>query len=281
MSKRKYYSERKGVLSKSKLGLSDTVKGFLHIYSTLQSASYFQEAMGYNCVDDGRKNGTWGENPDLYVLVKLKRSDMWPIKENHEHYDEPTLFTIIEFLYDHVSKPTEGYEHEWNNCGWHYSKFDKDAGQTRYRDDVNDFLSMYEDGYDLNIDGEIHRIPPSGMVQLVSTPIVTSDPTNIDERIQYAIDKFHHHSSGISEKKDAVRTLGDVLEYLQKQGIRFSKKDEGALFRIINEFDMRHHRKSQQGDYDKEVFYEWMFYTFLASIKLLVDYAMKTGQHIL
>ena len=41
------------------------------------------------------------------------------------------LFDVIEFLYDHVSKPieTDGVYHSWGQCGWHYSKFERENGK--------------------------------------------------------------------------------------------------------------------------------------------------------
>jgi hypothetical protein len=86
----------------------------------------------------------------------------------------------------------------------------------------------------------------------------------------YAISKFLKYDSDIKEKKDAVRTLADVLEYYKKQGIKFESKDDNDLFNIINGFDVRHHNKIQQSNYDKELWYNWMFYVFLASISTLV-----------
>jgi hypothetical protein len=61
-----------------------------------------------------------------------------------------------------------------------------------------------------------------------------------------------------------------VLEYLRKDNIKLPKNDDGELFQIINKFDIRHHNQTQKGDYDKEVWYDWMFYTFLASIHVLL-----------
>ena len=96
-------------------------------------------------------------------------------------------------------------------------------------------------------------------------------------RIQNAISKYMRHHATTSDKKDAIRELADVLEFLKKSGIRLQKKDESDLFRIINNFDIRHHNKSQQGEYNKEIWYDWMFYTFLSSINVLLKF--KGGEN--
>ena len=69
--------------------------------------------------------------------------------------------------------------------------------------------------------------------------------------------KYRRHSATLDEKKDAVRTLGDILEYLKKEGITLPSKDESDLFNILNNFDFRHHNREQKKEYDKEIWYDW------------------------
>jgi hypothetical protein len=45
------------------------------------------------------------------------------------------------------------------------------------------------------------------------------------------------------------------------------KKDEGTLFRLANEFGIRHQNAQQQADYDP-VFLDWVFWFYLATIEL-------------
>lgn len=51
----------------------------------------------------------------------------------------------------------------------------------------------------------------------------------------------------------------------QVKGV-LTKKDEGALFIIANEFGIRHHNDRQKTDYDPATWLSWMFYFYLASI---------------
>jgi len=105
---------------------------------------------------------------------------------------------------------------------------------------------------------------------LIKESIETNDPENIDLRLKYAVSKFSRYSSSIGDKKEAVRTLADVLEFLKESDIRLPRDDEKNLFNIINNFDIRHLNRKQQSDYDKDIWYDWMFYTFLASIHVLL-----------
>lgn len=268
---KKYYGERKGFHEKEPMDYHLMKRLFKSLYKQLEDDLFFSEAMGYDCVDLGKHAGLWGHDIGAYFYRKLKRTDIWPIMGYiDDYYDEVTLFTVIEFLYDYVSEATGKHYHEWNDCGWHTSEWDKESGQQRYRDEINELLKDYKDGYALTEDGEIIELAPSGMESLIDEKIVTEDPDNIDNRIKTAKRKYLRYGASLDDKKDAVRTLADVLEFLKKSNIRLLKKDESDLFQIINSFDIRHHNKSQQGDYDKEIWYDWLFYTFLASIYVLL-----------
>lgn len=248
LSDKKYYGERKGALD-SKINFEDLKAFFCLIYREFESRKYFEHA-----------KMKWGNYVGLFFYRKTKLLNIWPIEDNIWSYDEATLFTVIEFLYDYVSEDERifGYE-PFLGCG-----------KIEYREAVNEILEDYNGGYELSEDGQILKIPPSGFQPLTKENIETNEPKNIDSRVKYAILKFSRYNSSIDDKKEAVRTLADVLEYLRKSDIKLPKNDDSDLFNIINNFDIRHHNQIQKSDYDKDIWYDWMFYTFLVSIRVLL-----------
>jgi hypothetical protein len=75
----------------------------------------------------------------------------------------------------------------------------------------------------------------------------------------------------MTERRDAVRDLADVLEFLRpKLKVVLAKKDEAALFEIANNFGIRHHNAGQTTDYDKGIWYSWIFYFYLATIHAVI-----------
>ena len=91
------------------------------------------------------------------------------------------------------------------------------------------------------------------------------DKRNVTERVAAAKLKYRRRS--LSERKDAVRDLADVLEYLRPEVKKALKsKDESELFQLANNFGIRHHNKDQKTDYDESIWLSWMFYHYLASI---------------
>ncbi len=110
-----------------------------------------------------------------------------------------------------------------------------------------------------------------GFTPLMNRTIHTDDPENIDLKIERAKALFVKYNATDDDRMEAIRNLGDVLEYLKKDDIRLANKDESELFNILNNFSIRHHNRSQQADYDKSIYYPWMFYVFLASIYALLE----------
>ena len=96
--------------------------------------------------------------------------------------------------------------------------------------------------------------------------VPTQDP-NIAGRINAAVSKFRRYRSTFDERRDAIRDLADVLEYLRpKLKSVLTKADESDLFNLANNFGIRHHNQQQKTDYDQAIWLSWMFYFYLATI---------------
>jgi predicted DNA-binding ribbon-helix-helix protein len=87
--------------------------------------------------------------------------------------------------------------------------------------------------------------------------------------VAHAVAKFRGRAATREDKRLAVVALIGILEerrqHLKSAGL--SKKDDGALFDIANNFDLRHRNIRQHGDYD-EAFLEWLFWWYLATVDL-------------
>jgi hypothetical protein len=268
MTRRPYYSIRTG---KNPLAAQIDLPNLLTLFRTLfvyfEDEGYFQEALGYHCVDAGFVPGDLGHDIDGVFLLELRKTDLTPIRAKIESYREEDLFDVIEFLHDHCSKPVERDYHDWNNCGWHCKTFDRSEGRAEYRAKVNKVLRLYNKGYEVSTEGEILELADSGLEGLFEAPIPTDDPENIEARVASARSKFRRYKSSLDERRDAIRDLADVLEYLRPRlNAVITKKDEADLFNLANNFGIRHHNSSQKQDYDRAIWYSWMFYYYLATI---------------
>ncbi|WP_454759401.1 hypothetical protein [Caulobacter segnis] len=268
---RAYYSERTGKNpSGGKIDLKTLKSLYRSEYDRWDSDGYLQEHFGMNCVDVDFIPGKLGRDIGARMLFLLNEDGLWPIRQQLDAYSEDNLFSVIEFVFDHISKPLTGHDHAYNQCGMHWETFDQLAGIAEYRASVNALLARYANGYELSPTGEVMELGPLGTANLLEAEVPIADH-NVSGRIDAAIKKFRQRRSSMDDRRDAVRDLADVLEYLRPQMESvLAKKDESALFNIANNFGIRHHNDKQQTGYDPAIWLSWMFYFYLSTIHAVV-----------
>lgn len=268
--RRQYYSVRSGRRPANQgFTLAEFKRFFLPVYDKLEMDGLFQEWFGYFCVDVDHVHGRAGGDVALYVFRKLRRTNLWPVSAALDTYTEDDLFDMIEFLHDHASKGVTGKYHQFSDCGWHYDTFDQAAGRAEFRAAVNELLMDYGQGFELSAGGEILTLPNDAFAPLLAAELPHTDAKNVNQRVKAAMQKYRRRA--MSERRDAIRDLADVLEYLRDEARAVLKsKDEADLFNLANNFGIRHHNKEQKTDYDEAIWLSWMFYYYLATIHACV-----------
>jgi hypothetical protein len=206
---------------------------------------------------------------ELFPITK------WP----QQNITEDHIFDAIEFLYDHVSKPGKlvwmttdsGYNYE------DYGGYDDQAGQEEFRNKTNTFLADYKTGFELTQDGTVLALGTDGLQHILDAKIIPYDEANVDSKVRNAITKWRNRHLSLSGKKEAIRELADVFEWLKSTkglGDVLDRKDESDIFNIANNFGIRHHDRRQKTNYDQAIWYSWMFHFYLATyhaaIRLLI-----------
>lgn len=273
---RAYYSQRTGSNpNPNGLPLRDIVKIFVGVYDELKSDGYFDEAFGSCCVDTGESQGRITDI-NLEILLALHKKNLWPVAEYFQDYTEDDLLDLTEFLFQHVSKPIDGQYHSWQDCGMHWETFNQQAGREHYRNRMNDVLAHYEHRFELSPDGQVLHRAEAGFEPIFDAN-VPSDDAKVVSRIDAAVLTYRRHGSTVEERRQAVRDLVDVLEYLRPHVKTFlTRKDEGDLFNLANNFGLRHHNDMQKTGYDAALWLSWMFYFYLATIHVVLR-KMKHG----
>lgn len=268
MREKGYYSVRTGKNPRgAKFDLDGLRQLVLSVYNAFRNRDFFQEAFGYECVDSGSVPGSLGEDVSGAVFLALRKNNLWPWPERAGEYGEDDLFDMLEFLYDQVSKPVDGYFHSYSGCGMHYSTFNRPDGQAEFRAALNPVLASYEDGFTLSDTGEILVLPEPGLAPLTDATLPPHDPENVEGRVQAAVARFRRHHASLDDRRQAVRDLADVLEFIRpKVKAVLTQKDEADLFNIANNFGVRHHNDQQKTRYEAAIWYSWMFYYYLATI---------------
>jgi hypothetical protein len=112
---------------------------------------------------------------------------------------------------------------------------------------------------------------------MANIPSETGEENKIDNKIERAIAKYRDRHSTIFDRREAIRELADVLEYLKSiLGDNMTTDDEKELlkiqknlFNIANNFQIRHNNDTQKDNYSPS-WMSWIFYLYLSSIHLVL-----------
>ncbi len=193
---------------------------------------------------------------------------------------EDHIFDVLEFLYDRVSKPGEMVDMS-TDSGWNYRDYvdyDDEAGQEEFRNTASVFLADYKTGFELTKEGIVLAMGTGGLQYILDAEIIPYDEANVDSKVRNAIAKWRNRHLSVSEKKEAIRELADVFEWLKKTKTLtavLDAKDESAIFEIANNFGIRHHNPKQKTNYDPAIWYSWIFHFYLATYHAIIRLLIK------
>jgi len=276
VTRRPTYSIRMGTNPNAKGFPLDKIREmFLSVHEELRRDGYFDEFLGSYCVDDGFIPGKVA-SPHMDIVVRVRKDNLWPIAERGAYYSEDDLFDMVEYLFAVVSKPLTGDYHSYSDCGMHWKTFNKRQGEEHFRAKINGILDLYEKRFELSKDGEILHKPDRGFEQIFEASAPISDE-KVLSRVDAAVLRYRRHGATPDDRRQAVRDLADVLEYLRPQiKTHLSRKDESDLFNIANNFGIRHHNSGQKTDYDASLWLSWIFYLYLSTIHLVLRKVAKS-----
>jgi hypothetical protein len=262
---RRYYSSR----SKPKsLNLEELYQKLQNLYLLFADKDYFKNHAGIT------------KNHVPEALLHEAALDLtfqpFPItKWSSDSITEDHIFDTLEFLYDRASKPGE-WVGMTSETGWNYydyESYDDEIGRQEFRDKSNAILAEYKTGFELSKEGIILAKGTNGLQHILDADIIPFDEINVDSKVRNAIFKWRNRQLSLTERKEAIRELADVFEWLkktQKLGTVLDNKDESALFDIANNFAIRHHNPSQKTNYDQSIWYAWIFHFYLATYHAVI-----------
>jgi hypothetical protein len=272
---RQYYSARK---KPGSLTVEELYWKLQNLYLMFSNGDYFKQKAGIterHLPNSIKHEAAVALNFQPFPITKWAQED---ITEDH-------IFDALEFLYDHVSKPGTLID-MMPETGWNfydYDGYDSVAGQVEFREKVNSFLLDYKSGFELTEGGLVLAVGTQGLQYILDAEIIPYDETNVDSKVRNAIAKWRNRHLSIPEKKEAIRELADVFEWLQKTKRLESvmdKKDEKAIFDIANTFAIRHHNPDQKRNYDPTIWYAWMFHFYLATYHAVIRMLTKTKRKV-
>lgn len=180
--------------------------------------------------------------------------------------DRDNAFDFLELLCrDVVSAPTSPPDGPVS--------YDRTKGQERFREKLNPILARLDPPLELDQGGAIVQRIEEPMRHLVAQPLPTNSPKReVADRVKDAVAHYRRRDASAGDRRAAVRELADVLEYLRPQAkTHLLTEDERDLFRLANEFAIRHNKPNTRRNFDEPVWLAWLFYVYLATIRLLLE----------
>lgn len=265
---KKYYAERHGLITEQlQIDFDELLKYFGQIYRYFGNKDYYKAAI----------EGVWKQIPytgdseqiiapsmapsaEVYFATRLQSKKVWPIWEYIEEYDEATLFSVIEILYDHIS--IYNYDTEEIEC---------ELPRKEFAEQINNVLRAYNNGYYLEpTNGFIMKMPNGALREQLKYD--GSDlPNSVYEQLVAATEMYYRFDANQEQKKKAINILADILEN-EREDVKEvlnaeyeipKNEHDKLIFGIVNGFNIRHNRAGQKGDYSREIWYDWMmqYYT--------------------
>jgi hypothetical protein len=234
----------------------------------LYARGYLDRAFPQVCVDD---HDSPNVDPSVVLEDLLGRPGLWPLKGSRTGWDDDTFYDLVEVFHDLVARPRSRSWHSYGGCGWHWSDFAREPAEALYRWKANRLLERGGLPYRLAESGEDRgRLvirSDDAREELVTRVATIVDPSTGD-RARHAIAQFRARGATEHDLRSAVITVAGLLEE-RRQLLKdeLLSKDEGALFRIANEFAIRHQGARQYSEYES-AFLEWIFWWYLATVEL-------------
>lgn len=248
---------------------------FLGLVNDLSQTGYFPKVLPVPCVDD------YSDLPDARLAIrKATKLDIpWPMNGKEiDALPEPALYSLVEYFHDQAMRPRSSHFHSFNQCGLHYDDFNVPSGRIVYRWKVNALLVAHNMplrlGSTAEEQGRLFRHFSSPLDDLATEQVARRAEDPGDE-VAHAVRMYRNRNATIVDKRAAIALLAGEMEPRRRTIERkISAGDEADLFRIANKFTIRHRDKAQQSDYGEE-FLDWVFWTYVATVRLLDDITQR------
>lgn len=143
---------------------------------------------------------------------------------------------------------------------------------------MNPILAEYATGFEINQNGLI-LIKDDGGLSNIYLATIPTERSDIKTKLNLGIQKYRESRSDLETRRIAIRELADILELLRPEAKKYlNNQDERDLFNIANNFSIRHANEKQKIEYDRDIWYSWMFYFYLATIHVLLRILERKGR---
>lgn len=209
---KKLFTERQGMVQPrvNEALNRDAAIGLLSLVTARIDENWFGDAFPAECQDGGHNSGC---DPSKLKNALAAYNVIWPKdwpNSEEDLPDDPHIFDLIEFAYEHVALPKAyGFHSYWMHDHFNY---DQTAGRARLTEDVNRIFERQGLAFEL-VEGEVTRIAPTGLQEALATSIFKTGDADLDRLLETAREKFLNKS--LEVRKEGVEKLWGAWERLK------------------------------------------------------------------
>lgn len=239
--------DREELSEDARNGLVGAIVGCINLH-------WFAERFPEECPDGNNVCGTQVGNllADIRAFIPGIRLPL-----HGDHLSDIETFDLLEYAYQHISKPTRIKDHGYFNH-WELS-FDRKSALSEFRERVNLILARNRANYEMETDGRIVRIGSAPVRRLVHDLRPATGDEDLDhlirsarelytskdpEQRQAALEKLwdgYERLKTLRDPTDKRRGTAALIEVIEPPELRKRVNEEmSALREIGNEFQIRH-----------------------------------------
>lgn len=261
-----YYGVRSGKINLDDMKIN--FKRFREFF--IATYTYFEDKGDFRLAFNGYKARPrlMKPSPEAFLFSHVGNRDVFPIEQYGYKLDKVTIFTLIEILHQFIWSNDELEDLEFLDI---FSD-NINSAQKEFRNEINKYLMHLDDGYELTEKGYIIDLPDNGLNNLIKSDLPEQTSDTVTLQVETAIKMFFKYDSNLEEKRKAINILADILEpYRDDLKNYTTSKHDTMIFGIVNNYGIRHNDLKQKEEYEKPVWYEWMFHYYLATVHAVLS----------
>jgi hypothetical protein len=183
------------------------------IQTSLRTARFAEKFPDRACIDQGLAAAITGCNEgQFYARLKGEHPSIDVPLDPQTIPDTVAALEVVEFCYRYVSLPKHPAFHDYY-AHTHYLYFSREEGQEEFREEINSILMRNHLAFELLVNGEIRRIIPPVLREVLSRAEFRSEDPDLNRLLYTARTKFC--APDFHTRYDALKVLWDAFERLK------------------------------------------------------------------
>jgi len=184
--------------------------GLVALTNNLIDEEYFAQAFPERCPDFPDQIYGTNQSRMISTILAWFPTLKFPLNE----LDKPVTLTILEFIefcHEHMAKPVTFDLHKYFTH--HHLSFNKQEGQTEFRNQVNRLFERNGIAFELQNNGKVTRLAPPIVRDILNNAIFQTNDQELDSLLETA--RFKYLNPGLKIRLESLEKLWDAWERIK------------------------------------------------------------------